>query len=204
MTAPQFATFVAPALDGDTYSPKEHLGRPLIVKVLERKEGVVTQHTPAPGGSGMIVDLVDIGEAKIYRGVLWMGGPAVDGLTPLIGQVTLIKFVDKVGASGRHYAAPESASEYAQNATAYYQQYGDPFAPQFAEMSKPAAAPAVAPMAAPPVAQAPAVAPAPVAQPAPAAAPAAGLPFDPSTLTPEQLAALANLQALGATAPTRA
>jgi hypothetical protein len=134
MTAPQFETFVPPVLtEGDTFKPHEHIGAALIVKVLERKNGVVTPNTPE-GGPAVIVDLVDLTDGNVYRDVLWMGGSFVDALTPYVGKGPVVIGVEsRVGKSGRAYAAPLTATpaniELAQS---FYTKKGDPFVQAFA------------------------------------------------------------------------
>lgn len=145
MTAPQFATFTPPAMeDGDEFKPKDNLHKPLLVKVVEHKLGIVTSNTPE-GGPGVIVELVDLTGRpdQPYRDVLWMGGAVVDGLKTLAGQVTVIRFDERKSKSGRMYPYPtEATAEDVALAQRYYTVKGDPFAPQFASL--PDTAPAAA------------------------------------------------------------
>ena len=150
MTAPTFGTFVPPAFEeGDTYSAKDHIGANIIVKVNEYKTGIVTPNSP-DGGPGVIVDLVDLGDGKLYRNVLFMGGAFVDGLKDWVGkEPVVLTIVSKTGKSGRAYAAPEAGP--VALAQAYWAAQGDPFMPTFnAPTPEAAPAPAAAPAAAAP------------------------------------------------------
>lgn len=137
MTAPTFEDFEPPALeDSDEYKPKENYDKPLLVKVRERKEGIVTEFTPDPGGSGLIVDLVDLSDGKTYRNTLWMGGAIVDGLSPYLGKVMVIRFEAKKSNAGRKYPSPTKGSDEDKAlARRYYESKGDPFAPTFADLA---------------------------------------------------------------------
>lgn len=141
MTAPTFATFTEPVLtEGDTFKPKENYNKPLIVRIIEVKTGIVTEFTPEPGGEGVIVDLVDLvgRPEEPYREVLWMGGAVVDGLKPLVGQVAVIRFEERKAKNGRKYPAPTpSTAEDVALATRYYAAKGDPFAQTFASVKTP-------------------------------------------------------------------
>jgi hypothetical protein len=146
MTAPNFGAPSVPAAgDGDQYSPKDHVGAVVLVKVRERKDGIVTSNSPN-GGPGVIVDLVDLGDGNIYRDVLWMGGPFVDGLTPHVGlDPVVIRIGSQVGKSGRPYGTFTDAPDMHETARSYYAAKGDPFAQTFATATPPpAAAPAAA------------------------------------------------------------
>lgn len=137
MTAPSFEDFVPPAApEGDAFKPKEHYDKPLLVKVRERKEGIITEFTPEPGGPGVIVDLVDLTDGNIYRDVLWMGGAIVDGLTPYVGKVMVIRFEAKKANTGRKYPAPIAASDADKElAGKYFTSKGDPFAPVLTDLA---------------------------------------------------------------------
>lgn len=136
-----FETFVPPAIeDGDQYSPKDHIGTPVIVKVRERKEGIVTSNSPQ-GGPGVIVDLVDLKDGNVYRNVLWMGGAFVDALTQYIGKGPVVLEIEsrKSATSGRNYTAPKAADDaQIKLAESYYTSKGDPFAQTFATVDTPA------------------------------------------------------------------
>lgn len=136
MTAPTFEDFTPPALeDSDEYKPKENYDKPLLVKVRERKENIVTEFTPDPGGPGVAVDLVDLTDGKIYRNTLWMGGAIVDGLTPYVGKVLVIRFEAKKSNAGRKYPSPiKGTDEDKALARKYYDSKGDPFAPVFTDL----------------------------------------------------------------------
>ena len=136
-----FETFVPPAIeDGDQYSPKDHIGTPVIVKVRERKEGIVTPNN-AVGGPGVIVDLVDLKDGNVYRNVLWMGGAFVDALTQYIGTGPVVLEIEsRTSKAGRAYAAPKAADDaQIKLAESYYTSKGDPFAQTFATVDTPAA-----------------------------------------------------------------
>jgi hypothetical protein len=135
MTAPSFEDFVAPSMeDSDKYAPKDHYDKPLAVKVREHKEGIVTANSP-DGAPGVIVDLVDLTDGKVYRNTLWMGGAVVDGLKQYVGKVLVIRFESRKSNSGRTYPAPVAASAADKElAGKYWSAKGDPFAPVFADL----------------------------------------------------------------------
>lgn len=119
--------------EGDSYGPKDHVGRPLIVKVTEHKHIESTAYKPE-GGPGVIASVVDLTDGEVYRDVLWMGGAVVDGLKRYAaGNPVVIKFGLATGKSGRQYVdvLPGDASEVAL-AEQYVKAKGDPFAPQIA------------------------------------------------------------------------
>lgn len=136
MSAPTFEDFVAPVNeDSDPYPPKDNYNKPLLVKVREHKEGIVTSNSP-DGAPGVIVDLVDLSDGKIYRNTLWMGGAVVDGLKQYVGKVLVIRFESRKSNSGRTYPAPIKASDEDKTlATRYYDSKGDPFKPQFTDLA---------------------------------------------------------------------
>ena len=114
--------------DGDQWAPKDNHGKPVIVKVRERRHGIITSAVPE-GTDALLVDLVDLTTGQVLRDVLWFGGAQVDGLAPHIGQDPLvIKFGTRTSKIGRPYTAPEPVSP---EEFAYAQQwlstYGDPF-----------------------------------------------------------------------------
>jgi hypothetical protein len=136
MTAPQFEDYVPPVQeDSDVFRPKENFDKPLLIKVREFKQGIVTEHSP-DGGEGIIVDLVDLTDGKVYRNVLWMGGAIVDGLKAHAGtpKVLVIRFEKRKSNSGRTYPSPiSSTDEDKARARSYYESKGDPFAQVFAD-----------------------------------------------------------------------
>lgn len=138
MTAPQFEDYVPPVHeDSDEFKPKDNIDKPLMVKIREVKTGIVTEHSP-DGGEGLIADLVDLSDGKIYRNVLWMGGAVVDGLKPMVGKVTVIRFEKRTSNSGRKYPSPVRSSD-ADKALgqSYYAKHGDPFVPVLADLAPP-------------------------------------------------------------------
>lgn len=186
MTAPPpFGTYTEPET-GDQFKPAENYNVPLIVKVKQRKEGIVTTNTPE-GGPGVICDVVNLTTSEVLRNVLWMGGAIVDGLTPFVnGSPLVIRFEPRKSSSGRTYPSPVNAAEYHPHASAYYAQHGDPFAPQFGSVTP-------APPPVPPVPTAPAA----PAAPAPAALPASAPPAVPAGKPTATAAQLAAMQAAG-------
>ena len=52
-------------IKGDVYKATEHVGATILLKVKQRKEGIVTENTPEPGGPGIITDLVDLDTDKV-------------------------------------------------------------------------------------------------------------------------------------------
>lgn len=168
---------------GDSLKPSEIVGHNLIVRVRQRKEGIVTQYTPE-GGPGIVVDVVDFDHAdaetgaigpKAFADVLWMNGALVDNLTPNVGKTIAVKLVWVKGKNGREYVAIEAANDAEKaKAGAYLTATPDPWS-QLADV-------------------APAAAPAPAAT-APAAAPAITVP---DNLTPEQIE---QLKAMGVQVP---
>lgn len=135
MTAPTFADFEPPALeDSDSFPPKENYDKPLLVKVRERKDGIVTEFSP-DGAPGLIVDLVDLTDGAIYRNTLWMGGAIVDGLSPYLGKVMVIRFETKKSNAGRKYPSPSKGTDEDKAlARKYYDSKGDPFTPAFTDL----------------------------------------------------------------------
>jgi hypothetical protein len=166
--------------NGDSLKPSEIVGHLLIVRVRQRKEGIVTQYTPE-GGPGVTVDVVDLDHAdtdtgvigpKAFSDVLWMNGALVDNLTPNVGKTIAIKLVWATGKSGRAYVSIEAAdvAEKAK-AAAYLTANPDPWS-QLSDVTATSAAP-------------------PPATPAPTAA-------LPANLTPEQVE---QLKAMGVQVP---
>lgn len=191
MTAPPtFGTYTEPET-GDQFKPAENYNVPLLVKVRQRKEGIVTTNTPE-GGPGVICDVVNLTTNEVLRSVLWMGGAIVDGLTPFAnGAPLVIRFEPRKSNSGRTYPSPVNAAEWHPHAAAYYQQHGDPFAPQFGSVTP--AVPAVPPP--PPVPAPPAVpVPAQATLPASPLGPPAAIPVPGAapTATASQIAAMQN------------
>lgn len=167
--------------NGDSLKPSEIVGHLLIVRVRQRKEGIVTQYTPE-GGPGVVVDVVDLDHPdpdtgvigpKAFSDVLWMNGALVDNLTPNVGKTIAIKLVWTTGKSGRAYVSIEGADPTDKaRAAAHLTANPDPWS-QLAD---------VAP-----------------ATPAPAPAPAtAAAPVIPTNLTPEQIE---QLKAMGVQVP---
>lgn len=196
-----FQTFTRPQFeDGDTFKPSENVGKPLIVKVRERKEGIVTDFTPAPGGPGVVLDLVDLTTGQVSRAVLWMNGALVDGLTPYVGgQPLVIKLAWIQGKSQKYVGIEPGNEQEIAYAMQWVSQNGDPFAVQLGTVQQGQPTQQSAPAQQQPVQQVPTQqAPAqqqPVqAQPAPVAD--AGLGAALGNLTPEQIAQLQ--QQLGA------
>lgn len=88
-----FDTFEKQAsFTSDSLKPSEAQDRPLVVKVVERRESIVTKFQPN-GAPGVIVDVADVAADKVYAGVLWMNGALVDGLSPYVGKTLPIKLV---------------------------------------------------------------------------------------------------------------
>lgn len=171
-----------PALEeSDPFKPSENVDRPLVIKVLERKEGIVTDNSPQ-GAPGVVAHVLDLSTGAKYRRALFMSGNAVDGFTPHVGRPMIVvrltwKEPRKVG--GRKFIGVDPATPHdMQLAEQYVAQMGDPFVgPDFAPPVQAFAPPAPA---AAPAWQAPAgaqpwtaQAPAPAVQAAPVAAPAA-------------------------------
>lgn len=128
----QFESYTAPERgESDSYSPKDHVGNLLIVKVLEHKHIEKTPYKPE-GGPGVIAEVCDLtSDGAVFRDVLWMGGAVVDGLKQYVGRGPLvIKFAMAKSNAGRDYVTIEAAApdELAQ-AQAYVSANGDPFAP---------------------------------------------------------------------------
>jgi hypothetical protein len=105
--------------NGDSLKPSEIIDHLLIVRIRQRKEGIVTQYTPE-GGPGVIVDVVDLDAVdtttgqigpQAYSDVLWMNGAIVDNLTPNVGKTIAIRLVWATGKSGRNYVSIEAADE---------------------------------------------------------------------------------------------
>lgn len=136
MTVPQFEDFVPPVHeDSDEFKPKDNIGKPILIKVRECKSGIITEHSP-DGAEGLILDLVDLSDGKVYRNVLWMGGAIVDGLKPSIGKPMVIRFEARKSNSGRKYPAPIKASDEDKTlAQRYYTSKGDPFVPVLADLA---------------------------------------------------------------------
>lgn len=169
-----FGTFVPQSIpDSDEYKPIDHVHRALIVKVLEYKASIITPNSPE-GGPGVIADVVDVPEAKVYRNVLWMSGSIVDNMKPHVGgDPVVIHFEPTTSKSGRTYpgVVAATAAELAA-ATAYYNANPNVFALSLSTIAPPVAA------ATPVAAAAPLIPPAPVV-----AAPA-------QQFSPEQLQAM--------------
>lgn len=133
----QFVPPPPPALEeSDSFKPSEHADKPLVLKVLERKEGIVTGNNPN-GGPGVIAHVLDLSTGAKFRRALFMSGNAVDSLTPYVGRSLLvIRLVwrEPHKAGGRKFIGvdPGSAADM-QLAQQYAAQMGDPFVgPDFA------------------------------------------------------------------------
>lgn len=127
----RFTDYVAPEFpEGDSYKPIEHLDRGIVVKVLQHKESIVTENSP-DGAPGVICDVLDVAEDKVYRNVLWMSGAVVDGLQSYVGKnLVVIHFEARKSKNGRTYPAPVTATtDELAAATAYFDTHADPFAP---------------------------------------------------------------------------
>jgi hypothetical protein len=145
-------TFAPPAAgDGDVWLPRDNYGHPIIVKVREKRTGVITANSP-DGTDALLVDLVDLTDGSVSRDVLWFGGGIVDPLSGYVGgNPMVIVFVAKTSKSGRSYPTPEPGDA---ATVTYAQQWlaanGDPFVPKLSPMASPAAAaPAPIPAALP-------------------------------------------------------
>jgi len=121
-------TYTPPeSTNGDNVSPSDILDRPLIVRVRERREDVKTQYKP-DGAPGLIVDVVDVLSAGVYRDSLWMNAGLVDPMTPSVGKVIAIVLREKTGASGRNYITLDPAEgEALAQAQAYITRNPDPW-----------------------------------------------------------------------------
>lgn len=121
---------------GDSLKPSEIVGHQLIVRVRQRKDGIVTQYTPE-GGPGIVVDVVDLDATdtatgvigpKAYSDVLWMNGALVDNLTPNVGKTIAVVLVWVKGKNGREYVSIEAADDAAKaKAGAYLTSNPDPW-----------------------------------------------------------------------------
>lgn len=87
-----FATYERQAFANDSLKPSDAQDRPLVVSVRERREGIVTKYQK-DGAPGVVVDVADVKEGRVYANVLWMNGALVDALTPYVGNVVPIKLV---------------------------------------------------------------------------------------------------------------
>ena len=127
MTAP-FKTYEEPEfVQGDTYRAHEHYGAEIVVKIKQHKDGIVTPNSP-DGAPGVIVDLVDLGDGKTYRDVLFMGGAMVDGLKRYLGGLVVVTIQPRKSKSNRTYPAPEgTGDEGIKRAQAWIAKNGDPF-----------------------------------------------------------------------------
>lgn len=134
MTTPQFDTYIPPVMeDSDEYKPRENYGHAVIVSVKEFKPSIITPNSPE-GGPGVIVDVVDMDNDKVYRTVLMMTGAIVDGFKTRVGsgKPIVVSWGKRTSKSGRTYAAPEAATpEQLTKAGAWYAKNGDPFAAKF-------------------------------------------------------------------------
>lgn len=176
--------------NGDNLKPSEIIDHLLIVRVRQRKEGIVTQYSP-DGGPGVIADVVDLDAVdtttgvvapQAYSDVLWMNGAIVDNLTPNVGKTIAVRFVWVAGKNGRNYVGIEAADDASKaKAGQYLTTTPDPWA-QLADVAPATTTPAAAPTPPP-------------AAPAPAAP--AGFAI-PDNLSPEQLD---QLKAMGVQVP---
>jgi len=165
--------------NGDSLKPSEIIDHLLIVRVRQRKDGIVTQYSPE-GGPGVVVDVVDLADGAVYSDVLWMNGALVDNLTPNVGKTVAIKLVWVAGKNGRNYVGIQAADEAEKTrAATFLTTNPDPWQ-QLADV-----APATATPAAPAVPT-----PAAVAAAAPQAAPAIAIPENLSAEQLEQLKAM--------------
>lgn len=112
-------TYTPNESSGDSLKPSEIVGHVLVVRVRQRKDGIVTQYTPE-GGPGIVVDVVDLDHVdtdtevigpRAFTDVLWMNGALVDNLTPNVGKTIAVKLVWATGKSGRAYVAIEAATD---------------------------------------------------------------------------------------------
>lgn len=137
--------------NGDSLKPSEIIGHLLIVRIRQRKDGIVTQYSPE-GGPGIIVDVVDLEDGAVYSDVLWMNGAIVDNLTPNVGKTIAIRLVWIAGKNGRNYVGIEAADDTAKaKAGTFLTSNPDPWQ-QLADVAPATPAPAAA-AATPPAAQ---------------------------------------------------
>lgn len=152
-----FETYTPPPpLEGDSFAPKDHTDRPLIVKVGEYRERQTSSYAP-DGKPAVVVHVVDLTDGEVYRNVLWMGGAVVDQLRPYVGKAPLvIRFGWAAGKSGNNYVTVNAAGEQdLALAKRFIDTKGDPFV-QLSTTAQPAqsAAPAATPPAQQPAQQA--------------------------------------------------
>ena len=196
MTAapPMFATFTAPepTSEEDRFSAKDNIGHVIVVKVNERRDGIVTANSPG-GTSAVACDVADLdnpGGPRVYRDTLIFGGAMVDALAPFVGQMVVVKLESRKSNSGRTYPAPVEAmppdlarassffvanpavfapvmNTVAPNTAAAWDNQQQQPVPQVVQQPPPWAAPAQQTMAGPPQQAYAAYAPPPVQQPPP-------------------------------------
>lgn len=93
---------------GDTLKASDAENIPLLVKVREYVESVVTRHAPE-GTRAIRLDLMDLTNQEIKLGVMWFNGAIVDNLAPHVGKAMAIRIVrrEPKKAGGNSYFIPE-------------------------------------------------------------------------------------------------
>lgn len=94
--------------EGDKVKPSDIIDHPLIVKVLDFRQGLTTKFNPDGDGEAVIVDVFDMSDEKIYLQVMWFNNAVKDNLKKKIGKVLPIRLVYQTSkGGGNQYIVPE-------------------------------------------------------------------------------------------------
>lgn len=92
---------------GDKLKPSDIANRPLLVKVLDFKQGIKTKYDDA--AEAVVVDVLDLSTEEFHLGVMWFNAAIKDNLKRYIGKKLPIALVyqQPKAAGGNAYIVPQ-------------------------------------------------------------------------------------------------
>lgn len=93
--------------EGDRLKAQDTVGLPLLIYVVDRKEGIRSQHSP-DGKPGLILDIMNLSNQEVYLSVLWMNNQIVDNLSRYVGKAVAVRLATRKSKNGRDYIVPEA------------------------------------------------------------------------------------------------
>lgn len=106
MSGMQLSNFEAASSfeDGDRVKASDMAGIPLLVYVVDKRENIVTKHSP-DGADGLFLDILNMNTQEVFLGVLWMNKQVVDNLTRYVGSAVAIKLEWRKSKTQNDYLA---------------------------------------------------------------------------------------------------
>lgn len=93
--------------EGDKVKPSDIIDHPLIVKILDFRQGLTTKYNPDGDGEAVVADVFDMADEKIYLQVMWFNNAIKDNLKNKVGKVLPIRLVYQTSkGGGNQYIVP--------------------------------------------------------------------------------------------------